>query len=774
MASTSRRACILGKQPRRLDLAESALLAAVAQAPALNPMDAPQAALERQRDLIELMLEQGLINSGQADQALQKKLTFAPTPAQPENPAPAFTALVIRQLQASIGRDRLERGGFQVITTLDYRLQLQSACAAATQLSRLQSPPPADPLAADGSECQAARLLPTLPTGAAAPDSLSSLGANVVVLDPQKGEILAMVGQPEAGLDPSETPGHSPGSILTPFIYLSAFTRGMGPATLVWDIPKSSSASALQNYDGKFHGPVRLRLALANDYLVPAVKAFAQVGTENVWRSARQLGLTSLQPPATGGASGLPFSGGEITLLEASQAFGVFANQGKLVGRALETVQPGGGLSALPAAAIQKVQDDTGRVWLEWGSNASRPVVNPQLAYLMTNILSDEAARWPSLGHPNALEIGRPAAAKLGRTPTGLGAWTIGYTPQMVVGVWVGQKDEAIAGRDLPGQSANNPLTPNQAAALWHAIMQFASQSLPPLGWAQPPGISSRDVCDPSGLLPTPDCPSVVNEVFLQGNEPTQDDNLFRKVEVNRASGNLATIFTPSDLVEERVYMIVPPEAVEWAQTAGLATPPETYDVIAAPDQTSPDVQIDSPGMFAYVRGKVKIAGKAAGQDFNFYRLQVGQGLNPQEWLQIGQDVTRPVSSGELGTWDTSGLSGLYALQLLVVRQDKHVESAIAQVTVDNQAPVVQILYPEAGQELALLPSRTVTFQFNASDDLALAHVQVLVDDKLLTTLQQAPFAVPWKAQTGNHTLLVIASDLAGNQSQDKVIFSVK
>ena len=210
--------------------------------------------------------------------------------------------------------------------------------------------------------------------------------------------------------------------------------------------------------------------------------------------------------------------------------------------------------------------------------------------------------------------------------------------------------------------------------------MQIASQDLPREGWSAPADVTTMNVCDPSGMLPTADCPNLVSEVFLNGNEPIQPDNMYRKYAINRETGLLATVFTLPQLIEDRVYLVVPSDARSWAESAGLAIPPATYDVIQAP-QANPDVNITAPDLFAEASGNVKITGTAAGKDFVSYRVLVGQGLNPHEWIQVAEG-NAAVTNGLLANWDTNGLSGLYALQLQVVRSDQRVESAVIQVTV--------------------------------------------------------------------------------------------
>lgn len=774
-----------------LSLEEAALLVAANEAPALNPLDAPLAALERQKFVILAMLEHGFIPAEAAGKAGEASVTLRQESKALRSLAPAFTNLVLEQVYRQVDRSRLERGGLRIRTTLDYDLYLQTQCAAATQLARLKSPQAA-PRAVDGSPCQAARLLPTLP---ASNLTDAELRAGVVVLDPVNGEILSLVGDTAPGLDPAHQPGRPAGSLLTPFVYLTAFTRGMGPASLVWDVPSGEESEPLQNFDGRFRGPLRLRMALANDYLVPALTALEQVGPENAWRITGQLGLQSLSTvlspgggnlpgaAAPGGAASQALDGKAVLLLEAAQAFGTIANQGTLVGYPASE----GEAPTLAATGVQRVEDDLGRTWLAWETPRSRPVVTPQLAYLLTHVLSDEAARWPSLGHPNPLEIGRPAAAKIGRTLAGRDAWTVGYTPQLVVGVWVGyagltpdaHPGAAPAKEEPSAENPTNPtpepaVSPNVAAGLWHAILQHATRDLPSENWNIPPGINRLVVCDPSGMLPTGDCPAVVNEVFLAGSEPNQTDTLYRRVQINRENGRQATVFTPLHLVEERVYLSVPPEAVEWARLAGLPVPPDDYEVYDVEPHASREVQIQSPVMFATLGGEIQITGRAVGENLAYFRVQVGKGLNPQTWLQVGEDVTTALETGELAVWDTRGLDGLFTVQLMVVRQDQSVEMATIQVTVDNTAPEVAVLYPAEGQEVSLDRGRRVTLRAQVVDNLEVQSVSFYVDNRLVGTVNAAPFALPWQAIPGVHQVRVEAVDRAGNRSEAVATFETR
>jgi len=623
-----------GKSALALTPAEAAVLAAVSKSPGLNPFDARDLALQRGEDTIKTMQALGFISKVQASQALAEfPLHLSPSSngkgvIGEGNPTSAFINLAVNELDQQFTRERIERGGLNIITTLDYALQSQASCITLVYAHRLANIP--DP----GTPCNAAQLLPSLPPGTV----LSEPSASAMVTDPGSGQILAAVGETLRGDETAYLTAHDPGSLMEPFVYLTAFTRGMSPASLVWDIPSTSSA---QNPDGKFHGPIRARIALANDYLVPTTAIANQMGNDAIHRTESSFGL----------------DGNIFTLPDMASAYGIFAEQGVRYG------QPG-------LITVLRVDELDHSVWLDKSNSQAQPVTTPQLAYLINNILSDESARWPNLGHPNSSEIGQIAAMKYGQTSDGRDLWTVGYTPSRLVAVWT-----ATHASDSPR------LSPQLSIGLWSALMQTASQSLPPQGWSTPAGITTLDVCDPSGLLPTKDCPSIVSEVFLNGNEPVEPDNLYRTFAINRETGYLATVFTPRQLIENKVFMMIPPEAQSWAKSANVAIAPTSYDAIQ-PAQVNPNVNITAPILFAEVNGQVQIKGTAAGPDFERYRVLVGQGIDPQNWIQVGSDSTTPITDGLLATWDTTSLAGLYAIQLQVVRTDQRVDTATIQVTI--------------------------------------------------------------------------------------------
>lgn len=743
----------LNKSAAEVDLAEAALLAAAGQAPALNPLDAPSAALERQHAILDRMLAAQLIGAEEYRQARAHAVQIAAPPEASDAPAAAFTRLVLSMLGERFDMERLERGGLRIITTLDYSLQLEISCLARTQLVRLtgQSEEIDHP---DGSACLSARLLPTLPPGGEALPAETA--ASAAILDPTTGQVLALLGDSTAVGEGAILTPRVPGSLLSPFAAVASFARGSGPASLVWDIPSSLPAdlAGFENPDGMFHGPVRLRMAIANDYLASQVQLLDQVGAANVWRLASAFGLGSLSEETD---PGLLFRGARVSSLELAQSYAVFAAQGQRMGQRLK--QSGD----LRPAMVLYMEDLDGNVWLDARQPESQSVVTPQLAYLVHHVLSDATARWPSLGYPNPLEIGRPSGAKIGQVEGGKEVWTAGYTPQRVAVFWLG----------LPEDSSQQ-VNPRAVAGMWHAFMQYSLRDLPPADWAQPAGITRMEVCDPSGMLPTTACPQVVSEVFLNGTEPTVADTLFRVYQVNRETGRLATVFTPAALVEEKIYMVPPSQAGDWAASAGLPVPPQDYDAIQPP-QPSPLVEIISPDLFAYVRGKVSLRGSAAGVDFKFYQIVVGQGLNPESWLQVGSDGTSSVVNGELGVWDTQGQDGLYAVRLQVVRQDQSIETATIQVTVDNIPPVARVTYPTVNQTFDLAKDPEIIFQAETGDAIGVRRLIWLVDGVEVHESAQPPYALSWRAVRGKHVLEVRAVDPAGNEGvSEQVSFTVE
>jgi membrane peptidoglycan carboxypeptidase len=231
-----------GKSAAQLTTAESAVLAAVSDAPSLNPYDAPLTAQERGRETLTLMQIQGLLSAEDALSARGESPVFQTPPSPEPQPAAAFVNLLLAQLDSQFPRERIERGGLTIISTLDYELQKQSSCVTAFYAARLAGLP--NPLV----QCEALRFLSALPPETNVEDS----SASALITDPKTGQILAAVGETFQGQETPLIAAHDPGSVLDAFIYLTGFTRGLSPASLIWDIPGKTD---VQNFDGQYHGP---------------------------------------------------------------------------------------------------------------------------------------------------------------------------------------------------------------------------------------------------------------------------------------------------------------------------------------------------------------------------------------------------------------------------------------------------------------------------------------------------------------------------------------
>ena len=447
----------------------------------------------------------------------------------------------------------------------------------------------------------------------------------------------------------------------------------------------------------------------------------------------------------------------QVSLLDLSAAYGVLAYQGQRVGTSIGAGTDPANVFDLQPEILFEIVDGAQRLIYRYHPESSA-VVSPQLSYLLNDILSDEPARWPLYGTGNPLEIGRPAAAIGGMSDDGQFVWAVGYTPSLVAGVWMGNAGE------IPLQSVE---VNNSAAAVWHALMQFATRTLPAQDWAAPPGISMMDVCDPSGLLPTLYCPEVVKEVFINGTEPITFDNLYQPFRINSETGKLATLYTPLDKIVERVYLVPPPEADAWAEAVGIEQPPVEYDTIIDTISGEPGVMIHSPVPFGFVQGVVVVSGEAIIDEFDFYRLQFGEGLNPTRWIQIGDEGRTPQRLGSLAQWDTAGLDGLYTLQLIVVDTEGQLTTSSVNITIDNQPPTVEIVLPGEGQRIDLASGEQVVLQVNAVDSYGIAQVRFYIDGKRIVSVESAPYSTRWQGlKLGEHSFHVEVIDLAGNMTE--------
>ena len=454
-----------GKPAKDLTLAEASFLAGLPQAPALYDPFTPQGrerALRRHRDVLRLMVEAGVITPEQAEAAAREMAAHVfekPATTSPAPEAPHFALYVLQWLEQTFGlqAQSLHRGGLRVETTLDLRLQRMATQVLRAHLEKLQ-------------------------------DKNVNNGA-VVILDPHTGEILAMVGSPDyndaahGGQINMAVVPRQPGSSIKPLTYLVAFEKGWTPATLIWDVPTRFPDGPGRfyepvNYDRRFHGPVTVRYALGNSYNVPAVKALAFVGLPAFLQRARDLGITTLTRDDYG--LSLTLGGGEVPLLEMAGLYAAFANEGRRV----------------PPVPVRRITDAFGNVLYAYTPPPGQPVMRPEHAYLITSILSDNEARRAAFGPNSPLRLSRPAAAKTGTTNDFRDNWTLGYTPDLVVGVWVGNADNTPM-KGVTGITG--------AAPVWHDVMEEAHRllGLPPKEFRRPPGIIEAEICLDSGTMPS-------------------------------------------------------------------------------------------------------------------------------------------------------------------------------------------------------------------------------------------------------------------------------
>jgi len=735
-----------GKHAGDLSLAEAAMLAGIPLHPTTNPFEALTQATALRDEVLGAMLRGGYITSEQQSQARREPVAVRPPSDQASGAGSDYGRYAWDRLHESWGGSFSRWGGLTIITAEDHDLQLQTECVAATHLQRLQGGDPNLVVkAADGSPCLAAGLLPALrPSDAGTNHNLDGVAA--MVIDPGTGEVLSVVGR--------VGDMHPAGSILYPVTYLAAFSRGYGPGTMVLDLPTDKTGEPI----GLFRGPVRMRTALAAGLAAAAEHTFALTGSENVLRIALGMGFDLPDAALSDAGAKANAAAARISLEAGTNAYTILAHEGRWVGEAQDPVQPDGS-GGLAPITILRIEGAGGEI-LHAASPHTRALVSVPLAYLLNDVLSDETERRAEYGATDVLELGRPAGVVVDARPDGRATWAIGYTPERAVGVWLGSSHvEAPIGM--------NRL--NGAAPIWHALLQYATRDLAPSGWTMPPGVREIQVCDPSGLLPTQYCPRIVREVFIDGTEPTSYDTLYQPLRVNRETGKLATLFTPIDQVEERVYLVPPPSAAAWAQASGIEKPPSEYDTFLAGEPGSAATDITQPEMFGLVRGVVTLRGKANPKDFEYFRLQYGQGLNPTRWVQIGSDSRTPVASGTLAVWDTQGLDGLYSVQLVVVYGEGQVMTDAVQVTVDNAPPRVRLVLPEAGVQ-GMPPDGFLVIEAQVDDDLGIPLVEFFVDGKRIGSTESAPYSLRWAPSAGEHTLTVTATDRAGNAGSSEPV----
>jgi penicillin-binding protein 1C len=724
-----------GKDVEDLTLGEAALLAGLPQAPSwldpLNPdPEVQNAVYDRQRQVLQEMVEEGYITDAERDQALRQGLSF--NPPSTSFRAPHFTVYAQNELERLMGElgyspEDIANGGYQVFTTVDLTVNTMALGAARTQVANLAS------------------------------NNVSN--AAVVVLKPLTGEIMAMVGsidydsQTIDGRVNVTTALRQPGSTMKPFTYAGAIERGMSTGDVIWDtrteigIP-GQPLYVPRNYDSRFHGPMTMRSALANSYNIPAVQTVRRIGVDYLLEIMRRFGVETLNQDASQYGLSLTLGGGEVSLLELTNAYGVFANQGAYVAPTsiLCVVNRDGEViyqyeNGCPMAAGRITTNTIDR------TGFGRQALDPRVAFVITDMLSDNIARTPAMGSNSPLYTPSiQSAVKTGTTNDVKDNWTVGYTRNVAIGVWVGNNngDPMVRSSGLTG-----------AAPIWNSVMssiyadsgvlnQFTvgGQLLPDKP-NPPAGLALREICDVRRLSdPSPSCPATINEWFLESPAgiPDAQGNLQYPPAI-QASNNSDTIREVSPSVYQAAVFALPPEVgagIQFNVGAGEKQPlPPKYcivqpaqrpnavgaqellfvelpntsqaDLVEA-ERYARDINIATlpiidcwDGVFTIqsfgngvttaiitqpyngqqVTGNIPIIGTA---DFDpsqidYYHLYI-QGGQFSEWTPLGNPGRTPIVNGQLETLQAEGLpSGSYILGLGLVRDGEGLINVPYQVT---------------------------------------------------------------------------------------------
>ncbi len=541
-----------GKKAKDLNLGEAALLAALPQSPTYySPWGSHrEALLNRWKMILDMMVEQGYATKEQIAAAESADILKTIVPKREAIVAPHFIFYVQEQLAEKYGEQTVETGGMKIITTIDYDKQLAAEKAVADHIKDIEK--------------------------------FGGSNASLVSIDPKTGQILAMVGSRDyfdakndgavnVALQPRQ-----PGSSIKPLVYLTSFVKGYTPNTVLMDadtiFPTPQGPYAPKDYKLSENGPVTVRQAIAGSLNTPAVKMLYLTGIDNVFNMAEKFGYTTWSDRSRFGLS-LVLGGGEVTLLEHTAAYGVFATEG----------------IKHPTVSVLKVEDAKGATLQEWKAEDGTRVVDAEIVRNITDILQDDASRQFVFGAVTGLTLpDRQVAAKTGTTNDVKDAWTMGYTPSLVAGVWVGNNHPKAMQKS------------SSAVMIWNEYMRLALKGTAPEGF-------------------TPPQPIVTGKPILDGSKmPGQT------VVIDKISGKLATDFTPVEMREERTYNAVhdilyyinkddprgltPPDptdqmyqpfedsAARWAGKNNLipAVPPTAYDDVHLPED-KPTISFASP-----------------------------------------------------------------------------------------------------------------------------------------------------------------------------------
>lgn len=483
-----------GKHAKDLSLAEASLLAGLPQRPSVySPYGThPELAKSRQAEVLRRMTEEGYITKAQAEAAKNETLTYRTGQNELGFKAPHFVLYVKQKLIEQFGDRLVEQGGLKVTTSLDYKLQSEAEKIVKAEVDKLQN----------------------YKVGNAA----------AVILDPRNGQILAMVGSKDYFADSAPegcTEGQSctfepnvnaalsarqPGSSTKPITYAVAFQKGYTPSTTLIDVktefPGGDQPAYIPvNYDGQFRGPVQVRYALANSYNIPAVKMLALVGVKNVMDLGYRMGLTTWEPTeenVNNAGLSLTLGGREVRLLDLTSAFGVLANKGV----------------KQDPISILKVTDAKDKTLYEYRQAEGTKILEEGIAYIVSNILSDNGARSAAFGSNSILNVpGKTVSVKTGTTDQKKDNWTVGYTPSVAIGVWVGNNNNTEMNPAIASGVTG-------ASPIWQKLMVVALKDKGDEKPAQPDNVSYTEVDGLMGGKPRDGSPTR-KEYFIKGTEPS-------------------------------------------------------------------------------------------------------------------------------------------------------------------------------------------------------------------------------------------------------------
>ena len=702
------------KQASDLTLAEAALLAGIPQSPALyDPLRNRAVAVARQHEVLDLMARHGAISPAEADAARRQELRFKANRFRIE--APHFVlGRVAREIEQRFGERALYENGLEVITTLDLGLQREAERILERRVAEFE-------------------------------ETSDNHNGALYALDVASGQVLAYVGSRDyfddgiEGRNDNVVSLNSPGSALKPFTYMTAFMRGWSTGTGILDTPVrvidpgTGQFYVPRNPGGGYRGPITAADALGNSLNISAFKAIAFAGVDNALEVMRQLGLTTLDSPLGYGPA-LTLGGADITLGDLTYAYGVLANGGVMPGQ--EALAPHDeGERELDPIALLRVTDGSGAVLHDHAAPAERRVVGADFAYLVTSILTDPETRCLTFSRCRELQLPeainprtgdfapRPSAWKTGTSEPFANSraigetWALGYTPSLVAGVWIGNADNA---------PLRNLYSTTVAWPAWRDFMAFAHDrlELPAREFDRPPGVEQRELCWPSGRLPSEQCPDLrryrglFSSDALLALEPdgvrdirwqisagrydlarlTRDsdpealtDSWWREVAIDTRTGLLAGAETPAAFVAREVRLALPAnEVARWGGLAGWAAEHDATQLLAPSEASAASaalVRVASPAAGQRIFGSVAITGRADSPGFRGYAVEWGRGADPGAWTRLLRSDAPP-AGGVLATWDTTRLAdGAYSLRVLLEDEERGLLHYRIPVTIANHGP---------------------------------------------------------------------------------------